>query len=61
MYSKQCKCGYSLDHDERYDAYYCIRCNEWTEKKCEDLECFYCRERPEKPRKIAYGLEGDRG
>lgn len=43
------KCGSRLKHSERHDAFYCPRCDEWTERKCRDPDCEFCRDRPEKP------------
>ncbi len=44
----KCKnCSNPLKHNERYDAYYCDNCNAWAEKKCEDEECYFCKDRPE--------------
>jgi hypothetical protein len=34
---------------EQYDAYYDDKTNEWLESKCDDPECEYCTNRPEKP------------
>ena len=34
--------------DEEYDAYYCVDCGEWQESKCEDPECEFCSDRPER-------------
>lgn len=51
MKNKCLHCGNSLDYSEIYDAYYCIICNTWTEKKCEDQSCQYCSNRPEDPLK----------
>lgn len=41
-----------IKHHEKYDAYYCSLCNEWLEPKCTDVECMFCKERPEKPELI---------
>jgi hypothetical protein len=49
---KNCQCGWPLDYNERFDCYYCSKCNEWKEKACSDEKCFYCKDRPERPRKI---------
>lgn len=48
----QCdKCGWAMSYNERYDAYYCAKCNEWKEKKCTDENCNMCIKREEKPLK----------
>lgn len=36
-------------HNEKYDAYYCLKCNMWLEDKCDDRKCFFCTDRPEHP------------
>ena len=43
------KCLMLLDYNERWDAYYCSKCNEWVEKQCSDAECYYCVGRPKNP------------
>lgn len=43
------KCGNFLILHERYDSYFCAYCNEWKEGKCSDTNCFYCKDRPERP------------
>lgn len=47
--SMSCSCGQDLDHNELHDAYFCAKCNKWTEDKCNDSNCFPCRNRPEFP------------
>jgi hypothetical protein len=42
-------CGHKLKHNERFDAIFCSECDIWTEKKCDDPNCFFCAFRPEKP------------
>ena len=49
------KCNTYLCFKERYDTYACDRCNEWKDKVCENEECFYCKDRPEKPNKLKEG------
>lgn len=44
-----CDCGKRGDHDERHDAYFCSDCNKWLESGCDDPECSFCKDRPEKP------------
>ena len=48
------KCNEKLSYHERYDAYYCKMCNQWTESQCKDDSCSYCVKRPINPIK-----EGD--
>jgi hypothetical protein len=42
-------CKNDFEYNERYDAYFCRTCDEWTEKKCDDDKCWYCVGRGEKP------------
>lgn len=39
------KCQYST----RYDAYFCVDCNEWAETKCGFPTCEYCAHRTNSP------------
>ena len=34
---------------ERHDAYFCIACDRWLEKRCGDAQCEFCSRRPERP------------
>ena len=43
------KCGTPLKRSDRHDAYYCPKCNVWTERGCGRVRCEYCRNRPKKP------------
>jgi len=43
------KCQEKRLYDERYDAWYCLTCDEWLEKECGDSNCFFCAMRPHKP------------
>jgi predicted RNA-binding Zn-ribbon protein involved in translation (DUF1610 family) len=43
------KCGHRLDYSEKYDSYFCPVCNIWTEKKCSDENCVFCKDKPDKP------------
>ncbi|WP_088071966.1 hypothetical protein [Gottfriedia luciferensis] len=43
------KCKSSFIYYEDFDAYFCPKCNIWTEDKCGDPTCYYCPNRPEKP------------
>ena len=36
-------------HSYRYDAYYCEICLIWLSDKCDNKECIFCSDRPEKP------------
>ena len=42
-------CGAIQFYSIRYDAYFCKKCNKWLETGCDDQECKFCLERPEKP------------
>ncbi len=42
-------CNNKLAYNEGFDAYYCIQCDKWMEKKCGDPACEFCTIRPEKP------------
>ncbi len=42
-------CDFELIHDEKHDAKFCIKCDEWSEEACPDPDCDLCRGRPEKP------------
>jgi hypothetical protein len=47
-----CKCCGKVDMvllNEMYDAYYCEKCNAWLEEACDDPNCMFCKNRPEKP------------
>lgn len=46
----QCKeCKREGSYNERYDAYFCLDCILWIEKNCGSSDCFFCKDRPEKP------------
>lgn len=34
---------------EKYDAWACLHCDEWKEKKCKDPDCYFCPNRPDRP------------
>lgn len=42
-------CKSNLIYYDRFDSYFCPKCNRWTESKCDDPHCRYCPNRPEKP------------
>lgn len=35
-------------YSEQYDAFYDTKTGEWLESKCDDPNCEYCSNRPEK-------------
>jgi len=43
------KCGNPKEYHALYDAFFCAKCNEWRESRCEDPNCEFCPKRPEKP------------
>jgi hypothetical protein len=43
------KCDCEAEYNEKYDCYYCIKCNIWLEPKCGDLFCLFCKKRPTRP------------
>jgi hypothetical protein len=47
-----CKnCGNNQIYFDKYDAYFCPKCNLWLENKCGDPDCYYCPKRPDRPLK----------
>lgn len=47
---KRCEtCNKIWKYSDKFDAYYCKKCNEWKEVKCIDNHCDICTKRPEKP------------
>ncbi len=42
-------CDNYLIYYEKYDAFFCAYCNEWTGFKCSDNNCEFCKDRPERP------------
>lgn len=43
---------HDIRYNERYDSYWCVQCDEWTESKCSDNECDFCYNRPSKPSEV---------
>ena len=43
------KCNGEAEYHEKFDCYYCSKCNIWLESKCGDLFCLFCRKRPTRP------------
>ena len=37
---------------EEYDAYYNFKTDTWSEEKCNDKTCEYCKGRPNKPSEV---------
>jgi hypothetical protein len=46
------KCKTKVTYDEKYDVYYCDKCNRWLEEKCYSPKCEFCRKRPKFPKEI---------
>jgi hypothetical protein len=44
-------CEQTKEYSEKYDAYYCVSCNEWLEDICTDRDCEFCKIRPLTPQK----------
>ena len=42
-------CGSPGERNERFDAYFCPKCDVWLERPCDDVTCAECRGRPERP------------
>jgi len=40
------------ERNEKYDAYFCKKCDRWLETGCDDKECEFCPGRPNKPSQI---------
>jgi len=43
------RCSIEVSYSERFDSYYCARCNIWLEEKCVDPLCDCCKVRPLRP------------
>lgn len=39
-------CGGRIFYSWKYDAHFCSLCGRWTEVKCNDAACEFCRNRP---------------
>ncbi len=42
-------CGTKRDYSEKYDSYYCSKCNHWLNIICPDRKCEFCKDRPRYP------------
>ena len=42
-------CGENKHFNYEYDALFCIKENKWLETGCNDPECQFCKDRPDKP------------
>lgn len=52
-------CGAPRVYAVAFDAYLCMRCNQWVEPACDDPECEYCRHRPPTPLTATGGCAPD--
>lgn len=43
------QCKSNLVYYDKFDTYFCPKCNSWTSSKCSDPHCKYCPNRPEYP------------
>jgi hypothetical protein len=43
------QCSENRIYFEDYDAFFCASCNVWLESTCSDVNCEYCKIRPDKP------------
>ena len=55
-YCINCMQNINKDHEEsrgilneEFDAYYLLKEDKWLEDKCDNLECDFCKDRPDKP------------
>ena len=47
---------------EKHDSYFCPRCEEWIEDKCDDSDCEFCSNRPDKaPGMVVMRFNNGRG
>lgn len=49
MYKAKCSCSKQANYSHRFESHYCGICNIWLEKRCDDPDCKYCVDRPERP------------
>lgn len=42
-------------HNEKHDAYYDNKKDEWLEDKCDNPNCEFCKDRPTKPSEVKDG------
>jgi hypothetical protein len=43
------KCKTEVSYSEKFDTYYCEKCNLWLEERCVDPLCKLCVTRPIRP------------
>jgi hypothetical protein len=43
------KCEHDSEYSDKYDAYFCGKCNSWLTPPCGDDSCDYCSTRPLTP------------
>lgn len=44
-----CRKGHETEFSEKYDSFYCLKCDYWWDEKCTDATCEFCSTRPDKP------------
>lgn len=44
-----CHCKTERSYSEKYDSYYCKKCDYWLEKICPDRKCEFCSKKPKYP------------
>ncbi len=49
------KCGRERSYSDRFDSFYCSQCDIWSETKCSDPECSFCKDRPDRPSLVVDG------
>lgn len=42
-------CKSNIVYYDDFDTFFCPKCNSWIETKCNDSQCKYCPNRPDKP------------
>lgn len=42
-------CRHPRSYSQKYDAYFCEKCDVWVESRCGDPDCEFCHKRPERP------------
>ena len=63
MHQPKCSCGGTINYSRKYNTHYCEKCNSWLEETCEDPDCEFCVNRPERPLNVSHlpRVEGDGG
>lgn len=53
------KCGTKLTLYTQVDAYACLKCDEWDEDPCPDIDCEFCNGRTDKPSQLKEEKNGN--